>query len=79
MNKKRQGRPLKEPNDLITYPMAVQAIREFLASKYLPEVVQELSLAEGTLRNKVAQKRLHAWHRGGRALVSRAEVIGLVS
>ncbi len=77
--KRRPGRPPKEPDDLITVDIAVRIIKEYLEQKYAPEVASRLTYAVGTLRNKVSKGQLHSWKKGRYALLSKAEVIKLVS
>jgi hypothetical protein len=77
--KRGPGRPAKEPADLITIDQAVIAIREELVKKYSPEVADRCALAKGTIRNKVWNKSLNSWKKGKYVLLSRSEVLKLVS
>lgn len=77
--KRQRGRPPKTPDDLITIDDAVKALREFLQENYPPETARKMELAKGTLYNKTAKGILNTWPRGRFALVSKAEVLKLVS
>lgn len=77
--KRPRGRPAKAPNDLITIEDAVSFLKEYLLAHYPPETAKKLELAKGTLYNKTAAGILHTWPRGRFALVSKADVIKLVS
>ncbi len=78
--KRGPGRPPKEPSDLITIDQAVEVIKEHLLSKYgNPEVAKQCSYSKGTLYNKSCSGEINTWRRGKYALVSRSEVLKLVS
>lgn len=78
--KRGPGRPAKEPNDLITIDEAVETIKVFLMKRYNnPKIVEQCSLSKGTIYNKTYEGKLHTWRKGKYALVSKAEVLRLVS
>jgi hypothetical protein len=79
MEKRKVGRPPKQPEDLITLDQAVEEIKIELRRKYKDEaVVKRLSLAKGTIYNKISKQELHRWGPRHTALVSRSEVLKLV-
>lgn len=78
--KRKPGRPAAPPSDLITIDQAVEAIKEFLLKKTgNPVIADKCSLAKGTLRNKTSNGELRHWRMGRFSLVSKAEVLKLVS
>lgn len=77
--KRGRGRPLKEPDDLITLDTAVEAILEHLTKKYGAVTAAKLSYSKGTLYNKSSKGDLHVWKKGKYVLVSEREVLKLVS
>lgn len=79
MKQRGRGRPAKEPDDLITIDEAVAAIKEYLAKKYSPAIAERCAYSKGTLYNKCSKGELHAIRKGKYALLSRSEVIKLVS
>jgi hypothetical protein len=81
MEKKRKvGRPAKEPVDLITMDEAVTVIKEYLMNRYNnPTVVERCAYSKGTLYNKTSSGELNRWRKGKYCLVSKAEVLKLVS
>ena len=74
----KRGRPAKQPADLITIEQAVFEIKAHLETKYGPVIADKCCLAKGTLYNKTSSGALQTWPVGRFALVSKAEVLGLV-
>lgn len=79
MGEKKRGRPASLPDDLITLDEAVKAIREYLAERHSPEIVEQCALTKKTLYNKRSSKELRSFKIGAAALVSKSEVLKLVS
>lgn len=79
MGEKKRGRPAKEPDDLITLDEAVAAIKQFLHSRFTEETATRRELSKKTLYNKRNLNEIYPYKKGTVALVSKAEVLKLVS